>query len=92
MTGKPIPFASLKRSCGAAIDLLAAHLENDRLEIHAAALEEVCDRIARFGGAGLIVSDLEALAAEFRAVAAAEARGRARDEWMQARGVQEGGK
>lgn len=91
MSAKPLPFASLKRSCGAAIDLLAAHLENDRLEIHAAALEEICDRIARFGGAGLIVSDLQALVAEYQEVAAAEARGRERGAWMEARHNQEPG-
>ena len=91
MSRKPLPFQNLKRACGAAIDALAFHIENDALEIHAAALEEICDRIARFGGAGLIVSDLEALAAEFRGVAAAEARGRERAAWMAARGVQDGG-
>lgn len=92
MTGKRLAFASLKRASGASLDLLAAHLENDRLEFHAAALEEICDRLVKLGGAALLVSDLRALVAEFEAVAAAEARGRARDEWMQARGVQDGGK
>jgi len=89
---RPISFDRLKRCHDAAVAILGSTLANDPLELDAAALESACDRIARRAGAALVVSDLRALVAEFEAVAAAEARGRARDEWMQARGVQDGGK
>jgi len=89
---RPISFDKLKRCHDAAVAILASTLANDPLELDAAALESACDRIARRAGAALVVSDLRALAAEFEAVAAAEARGRERAAWMAARGVQEGGK
>ena len=90
MTGKRLAFASLKRASGASLDLLAAHLENDRLEFHAAALEEICDRLVKLGGAALLVSDLRALLADYQAVAEAENNARARAAWVEAHRRPEG--